>query len=286
MKQLIIDIHAHPQLKPVNSGDAQRKLKGIWKKFDESEYCGELNNQLRKSLKETKKTSQSNFDQAITGNVRGVFLAMGPVERNFFKPKPRHLLLKLVLKRSQYKNLAACITGFDMDKVDKIFRRIENKKGVDYFNEELVDEYIFLTAEAEKSQQSPNTMVIAGDYREFKEHISNENTITTVLTVEGAHSIGNYSEDADFSRNILEANDNQLYNRLMGDFKKNIGDMKKWGGGRHAPFLLQYAIISVTCWLATLKAFHLARAFLSPVWTTFLIKRREKMRDFLSLGGM
>ncbi len=152
MNHLIIDLHAHPQLKPLNSGETERDARGIWGKYDESPFCGQLNRPIRKALQRIKKKSQTNFDQALEGNVRGIFLAMGPVERNFFKPEIRNLLLRLFLKEKHYRNLAACITGFDMEKVDKIFRRIENRKGVDYFNEELQPEYDFLKSEADKSK--------------------------------------------------------------------------------------------------------------------------------------
>jgi len=46
--------------------------------------------------------------------------------------------------------------------------------------------------EAEKSRDMANKMVIAGDYGEFEKHIDKEDTVTTVLSIEGAHSLGNY----------------------------------------------------------------------------------------------
>ncbi|TVQ02065.1 MAG: hypothetical protein EA359_12675 [Balneolaceae bacterium] len=284
MNRLIIDLHAHPQMKPINSSDAEREMKGIWKKFEESQYCGELNRQLRNSLSETKKKSQANFEQAIEGNVRGVFLAMGPVERDFFKPDPRHFLLKLILKRRQYRNLAACITAFDIQKVDKIFTRIENKKGVNYFNEELMEEYKFLIDQVKKSQNQPNKMVIAGDYTEFQKHIRDENTITTVLTVEGAHSLGNYAEDEDFSRNIREANSDILYNRLMPDFEKNIEKMKTWGGGRHAPFFITICHHFSNLLAGHAKSFSPRQGLLTPGMDDLLNQKAGKNEGFSRLG--
>ncbi len=85
MNRLIIDLHAHPQLKPLNSSENERD-------------------------------------------------------------------------KRDYRNLASCNTGFEMRKVDKIFTRIENKKGVDYFHEELQPEYSFLKNEAEKSKYKQNKM--------------------------------------------------------------------------------------------------------------------------------
>lgn len=284
MNRLIIDLHAHPQLKPVNSSEQDRKLKGIWKKFEDSPSCGELNRSLRNSLNDTKKKSQTNFDQALAGNVRGVFLAMGPVERDFFKPDPRHFLLKLVLKRSQYRNLAACISGFDMNKVDKIFRRIENRKGIDYFNEELQDEYEFLTGEAAKSQSQSKNMVIAGDYAEFQQHLENNNTMATVLTIEGAHSLGNYTDDADFSKKIREANNDVLYNRLMPDFEKNIGTMKKWNGGRHTPFFITICHHFSNLLAGHAKSFSPRQGLFKPGMDDLLDQKAGKNEGFSRLG--
>jgi microsomal dipeptidase-like Zn-dependent dipeptidase len=284
MNRLIIDLHAHPQLKPINSSEEKRDLKGIWGTFGESQLCGELNKYLRRSLNEIQRESQANFDQALAGNVNGVFLAMGPAERNFFKPHPQHILLKLILKRRDYRKLAACITGFDIDKVDRIFRRIENKKGVDYFNEELVQEYEFLTTEAAKSENREHKMVIAGDYEEFQKNIRDEKTVTSVLTIEGAHSLGNYAEDADFSRDIHEADQQALYNRLMPDFEQNIVAMKKWGSGRHTPFFITICHHFSNLLAGHAKSFSPRQGLLRPGMDDLLNQNAGKNEGFSRLG--
>ena len=231
----IIDIHAHPQLKPLNASDADRIQKGIWKAFGESPQCDNLNFLLRMAAGNTKKKSQSNFDQALKGNVKGVFLAMGPVERNFFDPKRNHFILKLLLRTRRMPDFAACITGFDIEKVHKVFNRIKNQEGVDYYNEELLDEYTFLV-----DQSNDKRMVITGDYDEFIENFNKDNIISTILTIEGAHSLGNFEFHNDFSRNIKDGDAPEIYNRLMPHFESHINDMKQWGGGRHTPLFITF----------------------------------------------
>jgi len=284
MNYPIIDLHAHPQLKPHNSSEADRDLNGIWGKFEESASCGSLNRQIRKALEETKKKSQANFEQAIKGDVRGVFLAMGPVERNFFKPEIRHLLLRCLIREKQYRNLAACITGFDMAKVDKIFNRIENQKGIDYFNEELQPEYLFLKNETDKSTGNTNKMIIAGDFSEFENYVDKENYVTAVLTVEGAHSLGNYAFDADFALKISNGNEETVYNRLMPDFEKNISTMKNWGDGRHCPFFITLCHHFSNLLAGHAKSFSPGKNFLNPGMDKLLNQRSGKNEGFSRLG--
>ena len=284
INHLIIDLHAHPQLKPLNSGDSERDAKGIWEKFDETPFCGQLNSPIRKALQRIEKKSQANFDQALEGNVRGVFLAMGPVERNFFKPKIRNLLLRLFLKEKHFRNLAACITGFDMEKVDKIFRRIENRQGIDYFNEELQPEYDFLKSEADKSKDRQKKMVIAGDFKEFSRHIEEKDTVTTVLTVEGAHSLGNYAEDADFGLVISKADEDDLYDRLFPHFKKNINVLKKWENGRHCPFFITFCHHFSNLLAGHAKSFSPGKNFFNPGMDVLLDQRPGKNEGFSRLG--
>ncbi len=231
----IIDIHAHPQLKPLNASEAERKEKGIWKSFTQSQRCDNLNSLLKGAISNTKKRSQSNLEQALAGNVKGVFLAMGPVERNFFDPKRNHILIRLVLRTRRMPDLAACITGFDLEKVMKVFNRIKKQQGVDYYSEELLDEYAFLVEQARDRR-----MVIAGDFQEFEENFKKDNVVSTVLTIEGAHSLGNYHEHQDFLRNVAEADKLELYNRLMPHFESHIAHMKHWNNGRHTPLFITF----------------------------------------------
>lgn len=274
----IIDLHAHPQLKPLNASDAERLQKGIWKKFAESPQCDNLNFLLRFATGSTKKRSQSNFDQALKGNVKGVFLAMGPVERNFFDPKRNHFILKLLLRTRSMPDFAACITGFDIEKVHKVFNRIKNQRGIDYFHEELVDEYNFLV-----DQSKDKRMVIAGDYNEFVENFNKQNVISTILTIEGAHSLGNYEFHSDFVKNIKDADSPEIYNRLMPYFESHINTMKQWGGGRHTPLFITFCHHFGNMLAGHAKSFASGTS-LMPGMDDLLDQRSGKNEGFSRLG--
>src|SRR5687767_11848769 len=117
----LIDFHTHTILKPLNSCLDNTKLENLWKEFPEPETCTQLSKSIQKAIKSTDKKSQADFSKMTRGNVNGVFFAMGPAERPFFDPHIRNLLVRMVLPKRDYKKLARSVTGFCMEKVDKIF---------------------------------------------------------------------------------------------------------------------------------------------------------------------
>ncbi len=274
----IIDIHAHPQLKPLNANAVTRQEKGIWKEFSQSPSCDNLNSLLRGAVSNTTKNSQSNLDQALQGNIGGVFLAMGPVERNFFDPQRNHFVIQLILRSRRMPDFAACITGFDIDKVKKVFRRISEQQGVDYYGEELLGEYDFLVQQAADAR-----MAIAGDYAEFESSFNKEGVISTILTIEGAHSLGNYEQHGDFKLNIEDADRPEIYNRLMPEFEKNIFHMKKWGNGKHTPFFITFCHHFGNLLAGHSKSFASGTS-LKPGMDDLLDQRSCKNQGFSKLG--
>nr|MBS0038503.1 membrane dipeptidase [Saprospiraceae bacterium] len=274
----IADIHAHPQLKPLNANEAQRQKNGIWKKFTSSPRCNELNFMLKGAVKDTKKQSQSNFDQAIDGDIKGVFLAMGPVERNFFDPKRKHWMLKIILQSKSLEDFAACLTGFDIEKVEKIFTRVREKRGIDYYLEELLPEYQFLA-----EQEADERMAIALNYNDFKNTFEKEGKIASLLTIEGAHSLGNYTEKTDFWAKIGEANQTKIYDRLMPHFENNITHMKNWGSGAHCPFFITFCHHFSNLLAGHAKSFS-PGSFFKPGMDDLLDQRNGKNEGFSRMG--
>ena len=231
----IIDLHSHPHMKPFNSSEERRMRKGLWLPFGESESCNNSGIFIRKAVESTKKVSQTNLDQAIAGNVKGLFVSLYPAERNFFDPRRSHFMLNAFLPDRRMRDLTACLTGFDREKVDKIFDRIERKEGINYYAEELIDEYNFLL-----SQTADGRFSIAANYDEFLQTYRQNGKIASVLTVEGAHALGNYSEVEDFWRPVSDADNPLIHQRLMSDFESNIKKIKSWGAGRHCPFFITF----------------------------------------------
>ena len=223
----LIDFHTHPVLKPCSSSLDLAALENLWKEFPEPETCKELNFIIRDAIKSTDKLSQCDLSKISRGKVNGMFFAMGPAERPFFNPHVTNFAMRLVLPKKDYKKLARSVTGFCMPKIEKIFKRIEEKIGVDYFNEELIPEFNYITSQ-EKNIEIPNKFKIVTDYSQFKNIIDNDpSTIAVVLTIEGAHSLGNFS-DADFTVDFDEVNKNSEKYRSV--FLNNIRTMKQsWG---------------------------------------------------------
>jgi len=231
----IIDLHSHPQMKPFNSNEERRMRKGLWLPFGQSDSCKNSGFFIKKAVESTKKTSQSNLDQAIAGNVKGLFVSLYPVERNFFDPRRSHFLLNLFLPDQRMRDFATCLTGFDREKVDKIFDRISRNEGINYYAEELIDEYNFLLA-----QTADGRFEIATDYDDFIQTFLQNGKIASILTIEGAHALGNYSHVEDFWRPVSDANKPAIHQRLMVDFASNINRIKSWGGGNHCPFFITF----------------------------------------------
>ena len=225
----LIDFHTHPLLKPANSSLNPNQLESIWKVFLEPETCVQLSKSIQKAIKSTDKCSQADFTKVTRGGVNGIFIAMGPAERPFFAPNVRNPLVRLVLPKTHYRLLARSVTGFCMEKINKIMDSIQdlNKPGgVDYFNNELLPEYQYILGQ-EKNTSAVNKFRIAKNYSDFKNIVDNEpGTIAVVLTVEGAHSFGNFLSRNDFTSTYDEVQ--QMSDVLLAEYKfiENIRKVK------------------------------------------------------------
>ncbi|TVR77777.1 MAG: hypothetical protein EA409_11205 [Saprospirales bacterium] len=231
----IIDIHAHPQIKPFNAELEIQLKKGLWQYFSESAGCSSLGGLRRKALESLVKDSQTNLDQAIMGDVRGLFISLYPVERNFFDVRKRHFLLRLILGEKHMRDFAACVTGFGRPKIDKIFDRYLHKKGLNYYRKELIDEYNFLVSET-----SDPRFVIASDYDEFISTLEQGDKVASILTIEGAHALGSYEKE-DFWRPVSDADQDDIHRRLLDGFETHISASKRWNGGKHCPFFITFS---------------------------------------------
>jgi microsomal dipeptidase-like Zn-dependent dipeptidase len=238
----LIDFHTHPLLKPFNSSIVDAQKKNLWDQFDEPGSCGELCFLVRWGVKTTDKKSQADLSKVTRGGLNGVFFAMGPAERPFFQPKDNFTTRLILPTEQSRKNLASCVTGFCMEKVDRIFERIKRddrdpgEKGVDYFNGELVPEFQYLLAQ-EQNTGIPNKFRIAKNYSEFRNIVDNEpNTIAVVLTIEGAHAFGKFERE-DFTLAFDKVNEPANAERYKKIFLDNIKTVKQSWGDRSPLFV-------------------------------------------------
>ena len=197
----IIDLHTHPSLKPYNNqGYRPDEKLNIWKSVEEKNFhFQQLPGLIRKVIRESARSSQSNLDKLIDGNVRGVFFTIHPVERGWYSLSPRkgrrsfrRFLLDLILRKKHYPHLGASMSGLPYNKVDKIIKRVNRNEGINYFEEETFPEYDYIRKQSETISISKKKFRLANDYSEFKNILLNQHdTIAGILTIEGGHALGN-----------------------------------------------------------------------------------------------
>ena len=162
MERKFADIHVHPNLKPFNNRnypDPEGVVKTLWDKFGESIDLDELSPCVKKIAKELAKASQANLDACVTAKLVCPFIALYPVERQWFDvhikinphgrfiPELYKLVIRIILPKRKYPHLGAALSGFPTEFVKKIMQRIKKNKGIDYFNEELLPQMDYILAQ-------------------------------------------------------------------------------------------------------------------------------------------
>ena len=245
MKNYFADLHCHPVMKPFRSSITASK-KTIWETISETELCNDLPlvldklGKAKESIDETTKLSQSNFDKCQSGNLRIVFNAIYPVERNWY-----HLAdVTLLLDHERLINLNTCMSGFNRSYIKNVMNTIQNNLPINYFSE-ACHEYEYLIAQQSKNKKG-KTFSIVSNYSELKELLSKDkNTIGIILNVEGGNSLFNHTS---WERAGLDTSDYKEgsydYKILLKQLQTNIIEMKSWGsnnGYNHSPFYLTFA---------------------------------------------
>jgi microsomal dipeptidase-like Zn-dependent dipeptidase len=249
------DIHVHSSLKPFNSRNYPKGAgKTIWDKFDERKKdLKKLGFIIRNMSKELAKSSQANLDVCVDANLVCPFLALYPVERQWFDvrlrfnphgrlfPELKKILIRLLLPKKNYPHLGAAFSGFPREFVKKIMVRIEKGDGINYFREELLPQMEYtLNQRYIKSRIHPQySFRIATNYKKFKKYTSSPNHICGILTVEGMSSLGNYRSHNVFYKEYKNLDAYEKYH-IRKDFIKNISALKSWEGGKYTPFFISF----------------------------------------------
>ena len=240
MQRYFTDIHFHPQLKAYNNFGYLDKDKTIWERFDEQpKYVQELTWVIQKAIEELAKDSQANLNLFTEGHLRGGIFALYPTERPMFDAQPRHPIFKAFIKEEDYAYLGAAVSGFPLEKVKKIIRRVKQKRGIDYFNEELVKEYQFILNQPRKNNIGKGEFEIAENFNHYQQILNkNDESVAVIFSIEGLHSLIKY-EDKNF-RTAYEHLTTQEQQEIENRFKTNIETIKKWNNGKHAPFFVTF----------------------------------------------
>lgn len=207
---LCIDLHCHPSIKPFgraekfsneNSRDPKKK-NSIWR-YDPP---GHLDKIINRSIGLTR-FSQSDFTALSKGNVRVVFCALNPIEKQFFRSS---------LGTDRVADLIYnFVTGIGINKINHIQDCCDNY-------EELCREFGFFT-QLDGVQIDINgknlCYKIVHNYNELTTNLQDEKIISVILTVEGAY--------------VFDTNNEEPFNEA--DILSKIDKMKLWA---HVPFFI------------------------------------------------
>jgi microsomal dipeptidase-like Zn-dependent dipeptidase len=243
MERKFADIHLHSSLKPFNSRNyPEGSGKTIWDTFDERKSdLHELHPLIRWLSKELAKSSQASLDDCVEAKLGCPFMALYPAERQWFDVRPRHFWVRLFLPPGKYPNLGAAASGFPTGLVRKIMLRIRERKGIDYFNEELLPlmEYTLGQMTSMSRKYPSYSFRIATNYNEFRRYSDSENTICTILTIEGCNCLGNYQNHKIFYKEYAALSRIEA-SQLRDDFITHIKALKQWNNGMYTPFFITF----------------------------------------------
>lgn len=245
MKNLISDLHVHSGLKGYGvAGQPNAANRTIWDYYPErTPEIEKLNFALKAAIKDMAKDSQANLDVCAEAGLMLPFIALYPIERQMFAmdpQKPFRNLFKLLLSGKQHLYLGCAVTGFPEEKVQAILENVANGKdeGVHYFNQLLKERDYLL--EQTKTTSKGFKFQIARDYQELKTLLQPGNkTVAGMLTVEGAHSFGNYLHNSTFKKEYHQLDDIEK-RILQNSFIENINTIKKGVDGKPVPFFVTF----------------------------------------------
>ena len=246
----IADLHIHPSLKPYQmKGYVADNQVDMWREYQENkDYLKKIPSLIRGAIKETAKYSQANLDKLMEAKVKTAFFTIYAIERGMFdlrskyrKKNIQRCLLDLILKPKHYPYLGAAVAGMPLEKVEKILNAVNNNEGINYFEKETYDEYQFLVRESSKTSPTGKKFKIVSSYQELKS--VDTDTIGAILSLEGAHSLGNISKHEYFYKawNELTAQEQVA---IRSDYLLNVNRLKGTAEDRfsfdkkHTPFLI------------------------------------------------
>ncbi|MDG1572184.1 hypothetical protein OZ410_07635 [Robiginitalea sp. M366] len=259
MKKPIADLHCHPSLKP----HLNAEIGSIWE-YRENPTVDEVFRlvSFRKlairglAAKMALKT-QSNLDSCLQGGNRLLFCSIYPFEREFMRPdrpfKRASLVVKWALQallRKRYKRhidskLIRLITGISPSAAIRFLDQIHTPGGrVDYMQGYL-DEYNYLLAAQGERPGAPQdgtrpAFRLLSDASQLPQE-SDENTLSGIITAEGAHAFGDYA--LEFLRKEMAFGDlpEAEQARLRASFRRNLAIVKDADQTAFPPFFVTFS---------------------------------------------
>jgi microsomal dipeptidase-like Zn-dependent dipeptidase len=243
MERKFADIHTHPILKPFNNRNYPEGYgKTIWDNFDERKKdLKKLSFIIKWMARELAKASQANLDACVEAKLVCPFLALYPVERQWFDVRPNYSWIRFILPKRKYHYLGSAASGFPAEYVKKIMSRIKEREGIDYFNEELLPllHYTLDQTKTNSKNYPYYSFRIATNYEEFDMYTKSDNIICGIITIEGGNSLGNYQSHSIFYKEFEDLSRIEQ-DQLREDFIRNIDALKAWKDGSYTPFFISF----------------------------------------------
>lgn len=234
------DIHCHPSLKPYLSSHNPEKRVGMWKPLPISPVYDEVPRWMRPVIDDAVHGSQASYQQLQQGKVRVVFHSITPAEHQFYYLRR---FMSIFLRRNQLARLHAAIINTSKEVMAQRVSGTLTDHDALYFDE-LEDEYNYVRTQVDASKGKRQIQLVGG-YAELQEVLQKDDfTAATILNVEGAHSLFNFSHARDLKLPAKTVNNPnsvkfQQYESLL---ENNIKVVKRWGpDGRHTPFTMTFS---------------------------------------------
>ncbi|EAY31655.1 amidohydrolase family protein [Microscilla marina] len=229
------DLHCHPTMKPFR----QVPQANIFDNIDTQGACQELNWLTRPAAKNIVKVSQTNIMKCQQGKLRLMFASIHAPERKFFDLKDWVEFMLEFSANDQTVKLGVCMTGFDRSVVEGyIDAHRKNKDQAIHYFDETQREYEYLVMQAKQNE----CIGIAGDYEELQRILSTPDSVAIIPTIEGMHSLAIFTNFEQQNLSFDQVNDTSdpYYQHFATQYQINIGRIKSWGGGNHAPFFITF----------------------------------------------
>jgi microsomal dipeptidase-like Zn-dependent dipeptidase len=211
------DIHLHASMKPANSGHPKPKY-NLWEDFGHLTPTFTTSRFVSRNSMQIAKYTQSNLMNLARGNVRVFFNSLYPIEKGFLNL--RNIPTVLTRKKVQHE-LIGLLTGMDPKRVEYL------QKHADYFKE-LHEEYHFMVSNQGVSPDGQYRHEIAKNYTHLQEILKEKNTLSSIVTVEGAHVF--------FDKKMLSGKLQKP--EMKHQLHQNILAVKEW---EHPPFMINLA---------------------------------------------
>ncbi|MBX2816045.1 MAG: dipeptidase [Saprospiraceae bacterium] len=195
MPAYVIDLHCHPSLKP-HYAAPYNSASNIWDQVAQQPGLNQLHPDVRKILDGIELTSQSNLSEMMSGNVRGAFMAIHPIERGWLDHKDyssnpvRDCLLNMRLPEADIPILGAVLSGIPQQTIAMIKANVEADGPINYYHDDTYPEYQFLLRSEQTVRPDGKKFRIVTDFTEYMDVLTNHpDTFAGIITMEGAHAL-------------------------------------------------------------------------------------------------